>query len=249
MARDDYDRGRRDDAGVGPYLREGVRLVPMRKLDGWDFADGEPDIRGWEVRTLGGRVIGEVDELLIDKDAGEVVMLDIDLAGTHRKTLAPLRAAEIDRETRVVRIDTADLEQEDLPTIDRETVSDDEAREFGERYGRAYGSVASGDDRDYVVERGGHDLHFRRRKDDIEAARDASRHVEREVPVTRETEQGDRAARERRARYSGGEKVIERRPVVVEEVVVRRRALDDAQRTAEERSRSAPRTDEERDVS
>lgn len=108
------DRGRRDDAGVGPYLRGGARLARLRDLGDWHLADGEPDIRGWEVRTLGGRTIGEVDELLIDTDQRRVLMLDIDLVGTGRRTLAPMRAAQVDRVERVVHIDTADLREKDI---------------------------------------------------------------------------------------------------------------------------------------
>ena len=242
MARDEYDRGRRDEAGVGPYLREGIRLVPLRELGDWDLADGEPDIRGWEVRTLGGRVLGEVDELLIDKDAGEVVMLDIDLAGSSRKTLAPLRAVQLDREDRIVRIDTADLEQEDLPAIDRADVSEEDARTFSERYGRAYGSLGWNEQRDYVVGRGEHDLHFRRRKDDDAREVAAS---DREVPIERAASDSDPARAERRARYSG-EQVIERRPVVVEEVVVRRRMVDEEQRKDAGDARPAPEEGERR---
>jgi len=243
MARDDYDRGRRDEAGVGPYLREGVRLVPLRELGDWDLADGEPDIRGWEVRTLGGRVLGEVDELLIDRDEGEVVMLDIDLAGSSRKTLAPLRAVQLDREDRIVRIDTADLEQEELPAIDRADVSEEDARTFSERYGRAYGSHGWNEQRDYVVGRGEHDLHFKGRKDD--RAREVAA-TDREVPIEREASDSDTSRAERRARYSGGEQVIERRPVVVEEVVVRRRVVDEEQREDAATAARPEREDEER---
>jgi len=186
MSRDSYesaDRDRRDDAGVGPYPEQDRKLVPLRELDHWDVAEGEPDIRGWEVRTLSGRVIGEVGDLLIDTDAREVVMLDIDVEGGHRRTLAPIRAAQVDRTERIVRIDSEDLHIDDLPTVDRKA--------------------------EPVTE------------------------TEREVPV--EPVSGipaDTATPERQSfRYPTSateERVIERRPVVVEETVVRRRVVDDA---------------------
>jgi hypothetical protein len=73
------ERHVRDAAGVGPYAKERERLVSLSSLDSWKVSEGDPDIRGWEVRTVSGRQLGVVSDLLIDSDAGEVVMLDVDL--------------------------------------------------------------------------------------------------------------------------------------------------------------------------
>lgn len=108
MARLD-DRGGRDAAGKGPYHRPDAELVSLRELSDWQLTDGEPDIRGWEVATVGGRAIGTVRDLLVDRGAGEVVLLDIDLAGGDRRARAPIRAVQIDRSARVVRMDSADI--------------------------------------------------------------------------------------------------------------------------------------------
>src|SRR5687767_1202274 len=99
-----------DSAGIGPYARERERLVPMSEMRGWNVADGESDIRSWEVKTLSGKVLGTVKELLIDPDAGEVVMIDVDLTGSDRHALVPIRVVEIDRTRRIVRADSGDLE-------------------------------------------------------------------------------------------------------------------------------------------
>lgn len=116
----DINRDRqRDAAGVGPYARDAERLVRLSDLGSWDVAEGEPDIRGWEVRTVGGRELGKIKELLVDPDAGEVVMLDVDLSGSDRHALVPLRIVEVDRARRVVRMDSADLAPEE-----REAVAD-----------------------------------------------------------------------------------------------------------------------------
>jgi len=109
---------RRDAAGVGPYARERERLVPLSQLHGWDVTAGGADIRAWEVKTLSGRVIGSVRELLVDPDAKEVVMLDIDMAGTDRHAFVPLRVVEIDRASRVVRADSGDLEEHTMAALD-----------------------------------------------------------------------------------------------------------------------------------
>jgi hypothetical protein len=102
---------RRDAAGIGPYARERERLVPLSELSGWDVLKGNADIRSWEVKTLSGRLLGAVRELLVDPDAREVVMLDIDLAGSSRQAYAPVRNVEIDRTNRVIRADSGDLEE------------------------------------------------------------------------------------------------------------------------------------------
>ncbi|HKO15833.1 MAG TPA: PRC-barrel domain-containing protein [Gemmatimonadaceae bacterium] len=105
----DRERLRRDAAGVGPYAREDERLVSLNDLDRWDVAEGEPDVRGWEVRTVGGRELGSVKDLLVDPDAREVVMLDVDLSGSDQHALVPIRIVQLDRPARVIRMDSADL--------------------------------------------------------------------------------------------------------------------------------------------
>ena len=112
MAKND-PRHASDAAGVGPYARERERLVPLSELNGWNVVNGEADIRSWEVKTLSGRQIGAVRELLVDPDGGEVVMLDVDLTGTDRHAFVPIRVVEIDRVRRVVRADSGDLEEHD----------------------------------------------------------------------------------------------------------------------------------------
>jgi len=117
MASGDKSRGRSDAAGVGPYVRKGVRLARLSDLDNYKVADGEPDIRGWEVRTISGRQLGEVAELLVDTEAGEVVMIDVDVRDSGRHSFAPVRAAMIDRTGRVIRLDTGDLQSEELVSL------------------------------------------------------------------------------------------------------------------------------------
>ena len=114
MAKQDDSRRARDAAGIGPYARERERLIPLSQMGGWNVIDGEPDIRSWEVKTLSGRVLGSVRELLVDGKAGEVVMLDVDLTGTDRHAYVPIRVVEIDRTKRVVRADSGDLEEHEL---------------------------------------------------------------------------------------------------------------------------------------
>jgi hypothetical protein len=115
---DHNDRNARDAAGVGPYARERETLTPLSSLDSWKVSDGDPDIRGWEVRTVSGRQLGSVADLLIDADAGEVVLLDVDLPGSDRHTFVPIRVAQLDRGRRVVLMDSADVPDAALPRVD-----------------------------------------------------------------------------------------------------------------------------------
>ena len=108
------DRHGRDAGGVGPYAREREHLVPLSTLGSWSVSEGDPDIRGWEIRTVSGRQLGAVHDLLIDAKAGEVVMLDVDLPGSDKHTFVPIRVAQIDRERRIVLMDSADLPQTNI---------------------------------------------------------------------------------------------------------------------------------------
>lgn len=112
------DRHGRDAAGIGPYARERESLVALSTLGSWKVSEGEPDIRGWDVRTVSGRQLGSVHDLLVDPNASEVVMVDIDLPGTDRHTFVPIRVIQIDRARRLILMDSADLPESDLTRSD-----------------------------------------------------------------------------------------------------------------------------------
>ena len=128
MAKKQHRPGAKDAAGIGPYARERERLVPMSRLKGWNVQKGEADIRSWEVRTVSGRVLGHVRELLVDPNAGEVVMIDVDLAGTDRHASIPLRVVELDRARRVVRADSSDLQASDIHDAESHDRDDEASR-------------------------------------------------------------------------------------------------------------------------
>lgn len=104
------DRSGADQAGVGPDPTQAGRLRSIREVRDLNIAEGEPDIRGWEVRTLSGRRIGSVDDLLVDLDRREIVMIDVDLKDGGRHAEVPIRAAQLDRSRHCVIIDSADAE-------------------------------------------------------------------------------------------------------------------------------------------
>lgn len=172
MAHAKEPRGMRDEANVGPDPRQARNLVPLHDLKGYKVADGEPDIRGWSVFSSTGREMGRVDELLVDEDAGEVVMLDVDLRRDDRHTFAPIRAAWIDRATKRVVIDSKALDADDLvPSLPRRAaVTDEEVRQFDDRYRQAYGERGHDPDREYRIRRENEELRFRRRQADLGTA-------------------------------------------------------------------------------
>jgi sporulation protein YlmC with PRC-barrel domain len=120
MADHNARRGIHDEAGVGPDPREALSLTPLKKLGDHKVAAGEPDIRGWTVFIATGRELGEVEDLLVDTRTNEVVMIDVDLKRDDRHTLAPIRAAWIDREHKRVVINSQYLvNDEDIPALRR----------------------------------------------------------------------------------------------------------------------------------
>ena len=250
MAHAPESRGLRDEMNVGPDPRAARHLLPLSELKHFKVADGEPDIRGWEVYTSAGRHIGDVDDLLVDTSTNEVVMVDVDLKRDDRHTLAPIRAAWVDQSTKRVVIDAKEVTTGDeLPSyVPHRAVTDEEARRFDERYDRAYGERGYLEE-DYAVRRSNAGLRFGRR--------DADRPVDRSVdrPADADVAPADRMASEappprrssRVERYSGSaeddrirdEEAAQERSIrygqraeprpVVEEVVVRRREMDAAE--------------------
>jgi sporulation protein YlmC with PRC-barrel domain len=83
--------------------------MPLREAKRYRLGKGEPDIRGWSVFTSTGQEVGRVGDLLVDPSMGEVVMFDVNRGDTGDQTIAPLRAAWIDRETKRVILDSSFL--------------------------------------------------------------------------------------------------------------------------------------------
>ncbi|HEX5759384.1 MAG TPA: PRC-barrel domain-containing protein [Thermoanaerobaculia bacterium] len=56
-------------------------VTPLSQLPGHRVAEGDPDVRGWEVVANDGRAVGRVRDLLVDVGAMKVRYLDVELAG------------------------------------------------------------------------------------------------------------------------------------------------------------------------
>ena len=163
MARD-HDRLSGDNAGVGPNPGNSDRLHRLSDSHHYRIASGEPDIRGWEVRTLSGNHLGEVEDLLIDPFRGEVVMLDVDLNDSSDRINLPIRGVQLDRSRRCVIVDSGDIRDaqsaisheslhDNHPRHDAGNARADDVRERDVRYGRTRDGADDGLVDETVVER------------------------------------------------------------------------------------------------
>ncbi|HEX2202052.1 MAG TPA: DUF2382 domain-containing protein [Longimicrobium sp.] len=97
------------------------RVVPLNQLSDFKVAEGDPDVRGWEVQSADGRKIGSIDELLIDTNAMKVRYLDVEVdrgmvaGGDDRHVLIPIGYARLERDGDRVIVDN--LSASDLGTL------------------------------------------------------------------------------------------------------------------------------------
>lgn len=243
MPKDRNARELRDQAGVGPDARQVRHLRPLSEMKKVKIASGEPDIRGWSVFTSTGREVGEVQDLLVDPSVGQVVMLDIDIDGSARRSLAPIRAAWVDRDSKRVVLDAAQIrDDENFPSFARSQTTDEEWNRFDDDYRRTYGARGFDEEADWELRHADDELRFGRRAGREPRDEGAEYRVERRRAAAAERERDEREAaredaeRERRAREERESDVDEvhydaralrkDRPVVIEEHVVRRRVVD-----------------------
>lgn len=107
-------------------------IKQLEQLSGskYQIADGEPDIRNWEVQIREGSKIGEVDDLLFDENSRKVrylvVDIDDDYSGTkkNRKVLVPIGLATLHKDKDEVLLPGVTLEQlAALPEYKKENFS------------------------------------------------------------------------------------------------------------------------------
>ena len=108
------ERREQDRRGGGRPEGAFGRLAELRELTGYAIADGNPDIRGWEVQTaaaFGDRTVGWVEDLVVDLDTLGVrymlVRLDKDAVATtrDRRILVPVGIGRLDERHDQVRLD------------------------------------------------------------------------------------------------------------------------------------------------
>lgn len=116
----------------------------LQELDRSDFkiVDGEPDIRGWDVKNGAGQKIGEVEELIVDAQKKKVRYMVVDLDDNelkldHRKVLVPIGLAELHKEDDDVLLPAVTVDQlTGLPAYDKNNLDEEAERRICNTLGR-----------------------------------------------------------------------------------------------------------------
>lgn len=116
----------------------------LQELDRSDFeiSEGEPDIRGWDVRNEAGLKIGEVEELIVDAQQKKVRYMvvdldDKDLKLPDRKVLIPIGLAELHKEDDDVLLPAITVDQLSvLPEYDKDNLTDEIEQQVCTAFGR-----------------------------------------------------------------------------------------------------------------
>ena len=109
----------------------GNRLQRL-KHSNYEIADGEPDIRGWDVKDAAGKTIGEVDELIFDVQSLKVRYMVVDLDDNdfdldERDVLIPIGLGELHKSDDDVIVPGVTAEQlKALPTYQDDITTSDE---------------------------------------------------------------------------------------------------------------------------
>lgn len=114
----------RDKVSRGDERDVTSRLVHLDDVDDFKVADGDPDIRGWDVRTADGRRIGRVEDLIVDTGLMKVRYIEakLDREITHtdddRHVLIPIGTARLDDDEDDVYLSTSIVDPQQLPAYD-----------------------------------------------------------------------------------------------------------------------------------
>jgi uncharacterized protein (TIGR02271 family) len=234
-----------DDTGNDATYREGTgRIVPLDELDDFKVAEGDPDVRGWDVVASDGTKVGEVEELLVDTAAMKVRYLAVDREGDfvdtdgERTVLVPIGAARLDTDDDQVIIDgMASTDFRTMPAYRRDTgVTREYETSLRSHYSRGgtgaatAGAAATSDDDFYSGEHYDDNRFYGTRRDRSDRTGDEER-------ITLSEEELAIGKREREAgaveveKHVETEHVRESVPVMREEVTVERRPVTDAHAT------------------
>ena len=117
------------------------RLQELKRSD-FEIAEGEPDIRGWDVRDSLGHKLGEVDELIVDAQEKKIryMIVDLDNEGLdldHRNVLIPIGLAQLDEKADDVLLPSVQVEQlRSLPEYEKDHLDPQAEKRICEVLGR-----------------------------------------------------------------------------------------------------------------
>jgi len=203
-------------------------LERMSTLSGYTVSDEDPDIRGWNVVSPNGQVIGKVDDLFVDTAQMKVREIDVDVEGGDHINV-PAAQVNVDRQRREVRITgytsgqqfggtTASSHEREHETRDRErlTRSEEELRVGKQQL--AAGEVVVG--KHVETERVREPVTLRREEVVIER---------RPVAEGTRADEHTIGTDEIRVPLMREEAVVEKRPVVKEEIVIGKKVVEEKQ--------------------
>lgn len=227
--------------------RASRNIVPIDDVEDYEVAEGDPDIRGWEVISTKGERLGKVTDLLADTEAMKVRYLAMkprEAGGkgrTRNQVLLPVGFATLRNDENQVLIERLDPQSlQTLPEWDGGPVSRDYERNIRTATDPSYSHSGKAEDPDFYQHEHYRDDEFksvlseeklaiakRRRSGEVGVKkRVRQEHVEERVPVTHEEVTVERrpAGKDTRAEGEIGEDEI-RIPVMEEEVVAEKRAV------------------------
>lgn len=215
-------------------------LRRLGDLRDFEVASDDPDVRGWDVQTRDGRSVGEVEELIVDPAAQKVRYLEVDLdrdgmgLSDSRCVSIPVESAEVDRGRHAVLVNG----------LSRDAIAALPASEYStgrtQRAGRSASSDRDtrGERRETTIARSEEELRVGKRQaqtgEVVVGKHVETEHVSKPVTVERERVRIDRRpvegdVRNRETRIeadevhvplTGEELIVEKRPVVKEELVI-----------------------------
>lgn len=88
---------------------EKMLLVPLSEAPEYELDARLPDVRGWNVEAADGEVVGKVRDLIVDRSAGRVRYLELDLSPAFadragHRVLVPVGLASVDASEDIVRV-------------------------------------------------------------------------------------------------------------------------------------------------
>lgn len=229
----------------------GEHIAPLSQLPEFEVTDESPDVRGWSVESADGTTIGEVDDLLIDTDQMRARYLVVELAeddlglAAHqdgRTILVPVDTARLEADSHRVRASIRAADAAALPRYSGRAVEAD----YGERFPRHDTAAGREDVGDATrMTRSAEELRVGRRKvpaGEVQVRKSVeTERVHEPVTTTREDvtverrpvsgEAGRAEIRDDEVRVPVTEEevIVEKRPVVKEEVVIKKDVITEEQ--------------------
>lgn len=125
----------------------GARLEHL-KGSNYEVADGQPDIRGWDVKDVNGKDIGDVKDLIFDKQSLKVRYMVVDLDDNDfdlddRKVLIPIGLGELhDKGDDVILPSVTAAQLAALPEY-KDTITDEDEYSIRNVFGLSTAGVGS----------------------------------------------------------------------------------------------------------